>query len=70
MESTKLSEELQKKLNEVAEVMCYLNDKVQEALEMVKVESLNPDADKEQLKEIADALQESVSGFEVEEPDD
>lgn len=70
MDNMKLSEQLQKKLNEAAEAMAYLNTKVQEALEMIKIESLNPDADKEQLKDIADALQESISGFEVTEPDD
>lgn len=70
MDNMKLSEQLQKKLDEAAEDMAYLNTKVQEALEMIKIESLNPDSDKTKLKEIAEALQESISGFEVAEPDD
>lgn len=70
MDNMKLSEQLQKKLDEAAEAMAYLNTKVQEALEMIKIESLNPDSDKTKLKEIAEALQESISGFEVAEPDD
>lgn len=59
-----LSEKLRTKIENAVEKMAELHGAVDEALEEIKKESIGADDEKREiLKEFADALSESISGF-------